>query len=94
MDASGHVVMTTVLEIQTNDERILRGERGRPYGHPDHPMSDDAIDAKFLLCTEDVLARPTAVDALATIHQVTSAPDIRSIHQLLVPMAEVTKAQS
>jgi 2-methylcitrate dehydratase PrpD len=93
LDAGGHLDMTTVIEIETADGRTLRGQRGRPYGHPEHPMSNAAVDAKFLLCTEGVLVRPTALEALAAIREIRSALDIRSIHELLVPMAEVTKAQ-
>ena len=56
-------------------------------------MSDAAIDSKFLLCCEGVLEEAAALRALSAIRQIRSAPDIRSIHEFLVPTAEVTKAK-
>jgi 2-methylcitrate dehydratase PrpD len=81
LDAESRREMHTIVDLRLADGRVLSARRGKPYGHPDHPMSDDALDAKFRACATAVLGPDrvqAAIDAIRSIEDAASLDAIRA----------------
>jgi len=49
-EAAGYEKMTTIVEVQLADGRVVRGRADFGKGSPADPMTDDELEAKFLDC--------------------------------------------
>jgi 2-methylcitrate dehydratase PrpD len=63
--ALGHAV-SGVLEIEMTDGRVFTEAIAVPYGHPDQPLDDAALIAKFEDCAQHAMLEMTA-DAVSQI---------------------------
>lgn len=89
------VIVDDDIEAQAKERTILRvvataGDGARhsvevvnPLGHPDNPMQDRDIDAKFMGLAEAVLGRARAATALQSWWRVAEAVDISELIELL-----------
>jgi len=55
----------------------------RALGNATNPLSDEALDNKFLLCTRRVLPAPKRLQLLAQLHQVAALPSVAQLSRLL-----------
>jgi 2-methylcitrate dehydratase len=89
------VVVDDDIEAQSKERVILRArattnagilhevEVVNPLGHPDNPMQDKDIDAKFLALAEPVLGKDRSQAALVGWWKVADGDDVGSLVQLL-----------
>ena len=54
-----------------------------PRGNPENPLSDDELDAKFVLLTRDLISEPRSVALRAAIRDLPQAANIRAFTELL-----------
>ena len=76
------------VTLRLSDGRTLTAAPHGPQGHPDHPLSDAALHAKFLACATRVLPRAEAGAVAEQIASVEAIPDIRALTARLVGDAE------
>jgi 2-methylcitrate dehydratase PrpD len=49
-EAAGFDKMTTIIEVELNDGKVLRTQADFGKGSPANPMSDDELSGKFREC--------------------------------------------
>ena len=57
-------------------------------GHPDHPLSDEQLHAKFLGCAAPVLGRDEAEGVAEQLRHLEDVPDIRALTSRLAGTQE------
>jgi len=76
------------VTVRLSDGRALTaGPRG-PQGHPDQPLSDESLRAKFLACATRALSRGEAEGVAEQIASFEDIPDIRALTARLVGDAD------
>jgi 2-methylcitrate dehydratase PrpD len=76
------------VTLRLSDGRTLTAAPHGPQGHPDHPLSDAALHAKFLACATRALPRAEAGAVAEQIASFEAIPDIRALTARLVGDAE------
>ena len=76
------------VTLRLSDGRTLEATPRGPQGHPDQPLSDAALHAKFLACATRVLPRGEAEAVAEQIASFEDIPDIRALTARLVGDAE------
>ena len=76
------------VTVRLSDGRALTAEPRAPHGHPDQPLSDAALQAKFLACATRVLPPGEAEAVAEQIASFDDIPDIRALTARLVGDAE------
>ena len=71
--------------ITTTDGRILEHYMPEPYGAASNPLTDAALEEKFLSLAQPALGTPRARTALDALWHIDTCPDIATIAALLVP---------
>jgi 2-methylcitrate dehydratase len=74
-----------MLRVKATDKdgEVHMVEVDNPLGHPDNPMNDGAINAKFLACAEPVLGAARSGEALEAWWKVKDAGDVGPLIALL-----------
>ena len=94
-EAAGFDKMTTIIEIELNDGKVLKGVADFGKGSPANPMSDDELKQKFRECAEwGGLDDSTARRVIDCVWGIESLRDLRELTRLLVrPQGEERKKQ-
>jgi 2-methylcitrate dehydratase PrpD len=83
-EAAGYEKMTTIVEIELVDGRVVRGRADFGKGSPADPMTDAELEAKFLDCAAwGGLADRDARDVADLIWRVEEMRDVRDLTRLL-----------
>ncbi len=81
MEQRRRMPVTVTMEDGTRHERSVTHHRGSP----EWPMTEDEVDAKFLTCATETLARDGAEEALKGLRAMDDAASIRWLVDQLVP---------
>lgn len=79
LDASAPALTQARVTVTLKNGRVLSASANGARGYPERPASDDALAAKFLACATRAMPEPAARNALALLHDVDTAADIRSL---------------
>jgi 2-methylcitrate dehydratase PrpD len=83
-EAAGYDKMTTILELNLRDGRVIRGRADFAKGSPAIPMSYDEAGEKFLDCASFATWPPDKVRALvAAVRRLETVSNVRSLTALL-----------
>jgi 2-methylcitrate dehydratase PrpD len=83
-EAAGYEKMTTIVEVELADGRVLRGRADFGKGSPADPMSDAELEAKFRDCAAwGGLAEPAAREVAGLIWRLEGLGDVRDLTRLL-----------
>ena len=74
----------TRVKVTLTDGRVLASPAGGAMGHPDRPLSPEALREKFLSCACTVLSRDDAEGIAEQIERFEDIPDIRALTSRLV----------
>ncbi len=74
----------TRVKLTLTDGRVLASPAGGATGHPDRPLSREALREKFLACACTVLSRDDAEGIAEQIEHFEDIPDIRALTSRLV----------
>ena len=74
----------TRVKLTLTDGRVLASPAGGAMGHPDRPLSPEALREKFLACACTVLSRDDAEGIAEQIERFEDIPDIRALTSRLV----------
>jgi 2-methylcitrate dehydratase PrpD len=69
----------TRVTLTLTDGRVLASPAGGAMGHPDRPLSPEALGEKFLACAGSVLSRDEAEGIAEQIERFEDIPDIRAL---------------
>jgi 2-methylcitrate dehydratase PrpD len=84
-EAAGFDKMTTIIEIELNDGRVVKGVADFGKGSPANPMSDDELEHKFRECARrGGLADSAAQRVIDCVWRIESMEDPRELMRLLV----------
>ena len=72
------------VTLRLSDGRTLEAAPRGARGHPDQPLSDEALRAKFLACATRVLPHDEAAAVAEQIEAFEEIPDIRALTARLV----------
>lgn len=74
----------TRVTVTLTDGRVLASPARGAYGHPDRPLSPEALREKFLGCAAGVLPRDDAEGIVEQIERFEEIPDIRALTSRLL----------
>lgn len=83
LEALGYDRMRTVIDVRLKDGRTLSDRGDVARGHPEDPMSDDEVMAKFRECAAEVLPTAQAEEIIAAVWQLDDLADVRQLTRLL-----------
>lgn len=69
----------TRVTVRLSDGRTLASPARGARGHPDQPLSDEALRAKFVGCAAPALGPAEAEDVAALIARLDEVPDVRAL---------------
>jgi len=72
-----------IVEVQTNDGRVLSARRDVPKGEPEFPVSDDELKAKFISLATDAIDVTQAEALWQTIFALDRLDSISELTSLL-----------
>jgi 2-methylcitrate dehydratase PrpD len=76
--------MTTIIEVELTDGRVLRTQADFGKGSPANPMSDDELSDKFRECAGwGGLDRAKADEVLAMLWKIEDVDDVNQLTGLL-----------
>jgi len=78
----------TRVTLTLTDGRVLASPAGGATGHPDRPLSPEALREKFLACAGPVLSRDDAEGIAEQIEHFEDIPDIRALTSRLAGAIE------
>jgi 2-methylcitrate dehydratase PrpD len=67
------------VSVRLGDGRVLAAPPGGARGHPDQPLSDEALRAKFLACAERAISRDEAEGIAEQVAALEDLPDLRTL---------------
>ena len=77
-----------LVEIEMDDGTVHRERASGMPGDPDHPVSDDVLEAKFrdcVACAAHPLAPARVEEAIARLRALEDEPDVAAVMALLLP---------
>src|SRR4029078_12051084 len=84
-EAAGFDKMTTIIEIELNEGRVVKGMADFGKGSPANPMTDDELQQKFRECAKwGGLDDSTAQTVIDCVWRIESAPNLQELMPLLV----------
>ncbi len=84
-EAAGFDKMTTIIEIELNEGRVVKGTADFGKGSPANPMTDDELQQKFRECAKwGGLDDSTAQTVIDCVWRIESAPNLQELMPLLV----------
>ncbi len=69
--------------VTLRDGTVLRAKVANPPGHPDNPMTEQQMDAKFLMLAGRMLPAARAAEALAWLRALERQPSLRPLPGML-----------
>ena len=83
-EAAGFDKMTTIIEIELNDGKVIKGQADFGKGSPANPMSDTELSEKFRQCAAwGGLDREQTQAVLDHVWKIETLPDVNEITRLL-----------
>ncbi|HZQ63409.1 MAG TPA: MmgE/PrpD family protein [Casimicrobiaceae bacterium] len=83
-EAAGFDKMTTIIDIELDDGRVIRGSADFGKGSPANPMSDAELSEKFRQCAAwGGLDRKSTDEVLDLVWRIDTLPDVRALTRLL-----------
>jgi 2-methylcitrate dehydratase PrpD len=83
-EAAGFDKMTTIIEIELNDGKVVKGQADFGKGSPANPMSDTELSEKFHQCAAwGGLDREQAQAVLDCIWKIETLRDVNELTRLL-----------
>ena len=83
-EAAGFDKMTTIIEIELDDGRVLNGRADFGKGSPVNPMTDDELSEKFRQCAEwGKLPKERIATVLDMLWHIDSLKDVNELTALL-----------
>ena len=83
-EAAGFDKMTTIIEIELEGGRLIRGQADFGKGSPANPMTDEELSEKFRQCAEwGKLPRKRIATVLDMLWHIETLPDVNELTQLL-----------
>ena len=83
-EAAGFDKMTTIIEIELNDGKVIKGRADFGKGSPVNPMSDAELSEKFRQCAAwGGLDRAQAQAVLDRVWMIETLSDVNELTQLL-----------
>jgi 2-methylcitrate dehydratase PrpD len=83
-EAAGFDKMTTIIEIELNDGRVIKGQADFGKGSPANPMSDAELFEKFRQCAGwGGLSREQTQAVLDCVWRIETLPDVNELTKLL-----------
>jgi 2-methylcitrate dehydratase PrpD len=79
------VWLNSDVHVHVGDKKYSGRLEGHTKGHPDNPMTDRDLDAKFLHNASSVLDSGKASAALKTLRKLEKEPDIKKVTAMLAP---------
>jgi 2-methylcitrate dehydratase PrpD len=84
-EAAGFDKMTTIIEIELNDGRVIKGSADFGKGSPANPMSDEELQQKFRECAKwGGLEDAAAQRVIDRVWRIETLADVRELTGLLV----------
>jgi 2-methylcitrate dehydratase PrpD len=83
LEALGYERMRTIIDVTLKDGRRLHEQGDVARGHPENPMPDDELVAKFHECAAEALSRDQADRIVETVWRLEDLEDTRSLARLL-----------
>jgi 2-methylcitrate dehydratase PrpD len=83
-EAAGFDKMTTIIEIEMDDGKVIKGQADFGKGSPTNPMSDDELAEKFRQCASwGGLDKITTERVLAVVWKIEELKDVNDLTKLL-----------
>ena len=83
-EAAGFDKMTTIIEIEMDDGKVIEGRADFGKGSPANPMSDGELSEKFRQCAEwGKLDRHSAQEVLDLVWNIEAVKDVGELTRLL-----------
>ena len=83
-EAAGFDKMTTIIEVELDDGKVLRGRADFGKGSPANPMTDDELSEKFRQCAAwGGLDRDTTQAVLDLVWKIEEIEDVNELTKLL-----------
>jgi len=83
-EAAGYDKMTTIIEVELVDGRIISGRADFGKGSPANPMSDAELEQKFHQCADwGGLSRGVADQVARMVWDLENLADVRELTRLL-----------
>jgi 2-methylcitrate dehydratase PrpD len=83
-EAAGFDKMTTIIEIELTDGRVIKGQADFGKGSPTNPMTDDELSEKFRQCAAwGGIDKPRTESILKLLWKVEQLPDVNELTKLL-----------
>jgi 2-methylcitrate dehydratase PrpD len=83
-EAAGFDKMTTIIEIELSDGKVIKGRADFGKGSPANPMSDDELSEKFRQCAAwGGLDKPRIERVLKLVWTIEGLHDVNDLTQLL-----------
>ena len=83
-EAAGFDKMTTLIEIEMDDGRVIKGQADFGKGSPANPMTDGELSEKFRQCAEwGKLDRHSAQKVLDIVWNIEAVKDVSELTKLL-----------
>jgi 2-methylcitrate dehydratase PrpD len=83
-EAAGFDKMTTIIQIELNDGKVIKGQADFGKGSPANPMSDAELSEKFRQCAAwGGLDREQTQAVLDHVWRIETLPDVNEITRLL-----------
>jgi 2-methylcitrate dehydratase PrpD len=85
-EAAGYEKMTTIIDIELKDGRVISGRADFGKGSPANPMSDEEVAAKFRECAAWGGLPPAQADlVIQRVFSLEKLGSVRELTRLLVP---------
>ena len=83
-EAAGYDKMTTIIDVELADGRVISGRADFGKGSPTNPMTDEELEGKFHECTEwGGLSRQNSHEVAHRVWTLTDEPNMSAITALL-----------
>ena len=83
-EAAGFDKMTTIIEIEMDDGRVIKGQADFGKGSPANPMTDDELSEKFRQCASwGGLDKPRIAEVLKLVWKIEALKDVGDLMALL-----------
>ena len=85
LDAAAPPLTQARVTVRLRDGRVLTASANGARGYPDRQASDEELATKFTSCATRVLSASRAADALASLREIESVADSRTLMAALTP---------
>ena len=83
-EAAGFDKMTTIIEIELDDGKVIKGQADFGKGSPANPMTDDELSQKFRQCAEwGMMPKDRIATVLDMLWHIEELADVNELTKLL-----------